>query len=544
MSGAGARPSPTGLRGEVEAPAPATTGAPEMAGVTTGREAWRRRVEISATRPFLRFEGETLTYGELDDQARRYAGALAQLGVGQGTRVMVGLSNRPENMMVLMAILQLGAVAVPLQGGLTFAELAFQIGHCGSRILIADDPVATTVLDGIDELSNVTHVVAANAPAPAIPLSALAEGPPLPWADLPGHSDLSPAMILYTSGSTGRPKGVVLPAGSFASAGAAFNDRFGFGASDNYFLPLTMAHALGAVTAPAMAVMAGGCLTLADRFSPSRFWAQVASSAATVSILFPTHLNLLLQTEEGAPRSGESPLRLVITHAWNERFVSRFGVQLALVWGMTETGALCTGGEPGQRGKQEGFVGTPMVGVRVRICDEAGRSLPPGERGEICLQHPHAMLGYLDDPQATAGTLVDGWVHSGDLGMLGEDGELYYLGRIKNMIKRSGENISAEEVENVFGALPGVVECAVFGVPDPIRSEEVAMVIATDDEVDVARLLEQGAQSLVRWKLPRYVTTTTEPLPRLSNGKLDRAGLRRAFDPSQAYDRERYERQR
>jgi acyl-CoA synthetase (AMP-forming)/AMP-acid ligase II len=510
--------------------------AADMAGVTTGRAAWQRRVGLSTDRPFLHFEGQTWTYGEIDQLAARRAGALAELGVGPGTRVMVGLSNRPETMILMLALLQLGAVEVPLQGGLTFAELAFQIDHCEATILIADDSVADTVLPRANELAAVTHLVADH-PSATTPLSAL-DGPPLPWTELREHDDRSPALILYTSGSTGRPKGVVLPAGSFPSAGEAFDDRFGFGPDDTYFLPLTMSHALGIVTAPSMVVMAGGQFALADRFSPSRFWQQVEQSRASAAILFPAHLNLLLETEAGAPAVGESTLRLVITHAWSERFRARFGSELALVWGMTETGALCTGSDPGQRSGREGFVGAPMAGVEVDIRDGTGASIPTGQSGEICLHHPHAMIGYLKDPEATSDTLVNGWVHSGDRGTLDDDGHLYYQGRIKNMIKRSGENISAEEVENVFADLPGVSECLVFGVPDPIRSEEVALVVTVHDGVEAKQLLELAAEKLVRWKLPRYVVTTNEPLPRLGNGKLDRAGLRRDFQTAFAYDRE------
>jgi crotonobetaine/carnitine-CoA ligase len=503
----------------------------------TGRDAWRWRVEQSADRPFLHHQGRTWTYSETDELAGRFAGVLAASGVGQGTRIMVGLSNRPETLILMIATLRLGAVAVPLQGGLTFAELAYQIRHCESTVLLADDAVAETVLPRIDELG-IDLLIADDASA-TMPLASLGDGPPLPWRDLPGHHDRSPALILYTSGSTGRPKGVVLPAGAFPSAGTAFNERFGFGVDDNYFLPLTMSHALGVVTAPAMAVMSGGAITLADKFSPTRFWQQVAQHRATASILFPTHLNLLLETEQGAPPADGNTLRLVITHAWNERFRTRFGAELALVWGMTETGAMCTGSVPGERVEREGYVGTPMIGVGVAIRDEHGETLGPEQRGEICLHHPHSMLEYLKAPEETGRTLVDGWVHSGDLGVLDESGGLYFLGRLKNVIKRSGENISAEEVENVVAAVPGVSECLVFGVPDPIRAEEVALVASVRDGTDADAILARAAESLVRWKLPRYLVITDQPLPRLGNGKLDRPAVRAAFDPRTAFDRER-----
>ncbi len=388
--------------------------------MTSGRDAWRRRVELSADKPFLHASGRRWTYAELDAEAARYAGTLAGLGVGLGTRVLVGLSNRPENVVLMVALLRLGAVEVPLQGGLTFDELAYQIGHSEAEILIADDPVAATVLPRLAELPGITTVVSDRWPG-ACGLGELGAGPALPWPSLPGHTDRSPALILYTSGSTGRPKGVVLPAGAFASAGAAFDARFGFGPDDTYFLPLTMAHALGIVTAPAMAVMAGGALSLVDRFSPSQFWDQVIASRATVAILFPAHINLLMETARTAPPAEQNPLRLVITHNWAQTFADRFGVELALVWGMTETGAMCTGGHPGER-VGDGFVGTPMDGVSIEIRDVYGAPVGPGVDGEIWLHHPHAMLGYLKDEQATAGSLVDGWVRSGDLGTLDENG--------------------------------------------------------------------------------------------------------------------------
>jgi crotonobetaine/carnitine-CoA ligase len=220
-------------------------------------------------------------------------------------------------------------------------------------------------------------------------------------------------------------------------------------------------------------------------------------------------------------------LRLVITHAYLDAFRDRFGVELATVWGMTETGAHCTGTRPGEHrtlGLPPDCIGTPMIGVEAGIFDERGAQLPAGATGELRLRHRHIMLGYLDDPGATAATVVEGWVRSGDAGMMDGDGRLHFRGRLKNVIKRSGENIGAEEVEAVLGEHPAVAEALVFGVPDPIRTEEVGAIVVRRPGARLAPepLRARAAGRLARWKVPRYVWLVDEPLPRLGNGKIDR----------------------
>lgn len=477
---------------------------------------------------------------------RALAGGLAGLGVAPGTRVLVGLSNRAETVPVQLALQQLGAVHVPLLGGLTFEELAFQVDHSEAGFLVADDPVAATLLGHRDAWPRPLRAVltadamGSDAPPDAVALEELAAGGAAPPPPPSGYDERSPVAILYTSGSTGRPKGVVLPSGSFFSCGEAFADRYGVVANDNYFLPTPLAHAVGALTALSISLHTGCALTVVDRFSPAEFWHQVDESRATVSILFPAHLNLLLETQASAPPAGATPLRLVITHAWSAPFRKRFGVELATVWGMTETGALSVGGEPGRQGG-EGFVGPPMTGVDVQVVDDGLRPVPAGVVGEICLRHPHVMLGYLKNPEATASTLIDGWVRSGDLGFLDDEGALYFAGRLKNVIKRSGENISAEEVEAALEEHPDVVEALVVGVPDRLRTEEVGAIVVArpGGELDPAELVGTLAGRLARWKLPRYVAVGATPLPRLGNGKIDRVGARRLLEPSRAWDRER-----
>jgi acyl-CoA synthetase (AMP-forming)/AMP-acid ligase II len=197
------------------------------------------------------------------------------------------------------------------------------------------------------------------------------------------------------------------------------------------------------------------------------------------------------------------------------------------------------GDRPGyDGGLGDNYVGVPMKGVEVAVLDDTLQPVAPGADGEIALRHRHVMLGYLNDEEATSATLHDGWVRSGDIGHLDDEGRLFFVGRFKNVIKRSGENVSAEEVETVLAEHPDVAECTVFAVPDPIRTEEVGAVVVrrpgatADPEAQRAAC----AAKLVRWKLPRYVFLREEPLPRLPNGKLDRVALRASLDLEHAWD--------
>jgi acyl-coenzyme A synthetase/AMP-(fatty) acid ligase len=490
-------------------------------------------------------ERRNWSFAEADVTMRSLAAGLIEVGVGAGARVLVGMRNSGETLLVHAALRELGAVTVPLVPGLTFAELAFQISHSEASTLIAGEPITSVLLPRLAELRGIDTIVLADAtpaggsPLPTARLDDLLAYPPR--EPTVGDDEQAPWAIFYTSGSTGAPKGVVLPAGALASAGTGYADRFGVRAEDTYILPTPMAHAVGGLTVQGMALYTGCRLAIVDRFSPSRFWDQVSDFGATVSILFPAHLNLLMELEQQGPASGESPLRTVITHQWLEPFRERFGVELGLCWGMTETGGNSAGSLPGYRGEHgEGYIGPGMHDVELAVMDESGSKLSAGEEGEICLRHEHQMLGYLNDPEATGRVMSDGWVHSGDRGVLDEQGHLIFRGRIKNMIKRSGENISPEEIENVLVRHPAVRESLVVGVPDRLRTEEVAAVVVVrpDASTTPAELSGFAAQELARFKAPRYVSVRSDPLPRLANGKVDRRRVLSELDLGACWDRE------
>lgn len=526
----------------------------------TGKGLWRQRVEATPDAPFLVDESACASFAATDEQVRRMAAGLAALGVGRGTRVAVGMPNAVEAFWVHGALRELEAVMVPLVPGLTFPELRFQIEHSGATVLIAGGEHAVGLLPRVGELSRIgTIVLADRAPAagdhppagsPALSaddaevastLSALlANEPRAPAVEREGEES-EPWAIFYTSGSTGRPKGVVLPAGSFVDAGWGYAQRFGVTARDNYVIATPMSHAVGGLTVPSGAIHVGSRLTVLERFRPSRFWSQIEATAGTVTILFPAQLNLLLATEADGPAPGRTPLRLVISHVHLEEFAERFGIEVGVCWGMTETGAGSTGSHPGYRGERgEGYVGHPMDGVEVAILDPDMRELPRGSEGEICLRTRHQMLCYLDDERASRQTLAGGWVHSGDVGSLEADGGLRFRGRIKNMIKRAGENISPEEIESAIEAHEAVSESIVLAIPDRLRTEEAAAVVVPRRGSPLAadELVGFLARRLAAWKLPRYVQLRGEPLPRLPNEKIDREAVRSQLDLESCWDRE------
>jgi crotonobetaine/carnitine-CoA ligase len=512
-------------------------------GELTNRELWRWRVEHTPDRRWLWSRGEQWTYGEFDLEVRRLAAGLRDLGVQKGMRVLVGMSTRHETVVTHLAIGHLGGVTVELVAGMPFEELLFPILHSEATVMIADDPIASQMLAGRDQAPSVQTLVLLDV-EPGVGggrverFTDLAESTALEHRPLEGDDVQDPSHIVYTSGSTGRPKGVMIKAGSLYHCGLGYSDLYAFGAEDNYFQPLTFGHSLGSIAGLGIPMVTGGSVSLSERFRPSRFWHEVAESGATVSVLFPAHLNLLLEADDGTMEKGSSSLRYVVTHADVPAFRERFGVELGTIWGMSET-IVCAGSDPGYRGELgPGYVGRSFAGGELGIFDENFERVGPYQYGEICMRHPQVMIGYLKDPEATAATMRDGWIRSGDRGYVDHTGRAFFAGRYKAMIKRSGENVSAEEVETVILLDPDVAEVAVVAVPDRLRTEEVGAVVVarTGRQIDPEALRQLCSERLVRWKLPRYILVRDEALPRLGNGKIDRVGTATLIDPESTWD--------
>lgn len=501
----------------------------------TFRQFWEGRVDATPDAPFLVLGDRAWTFAELDASVNRLANGLRADGVQAGDRVALLL---PSDLLLLraeLALQKLGAVMVPMIDSLTHGDVMYVLGHCRPTRLITDAPGWERIAAGGGiTVENALTVSVADGEDLVLDGS---DDPSRPPAVETGALD--PMAIMYTSGSTGRPKGVMQPSAGFATAGRAIADRLRAGAQDNFLATLPLFHTAATHMILAPAIAAGARFTLVPRFSRDRFWPQVRASGATISLLMPAQLSILM-TAAPRPDDRDHPLRRIFSHIRPEPFCERFGVDVCTTWAMTEISGLGTLSPPGFDGYAPKLIGRPMPDdAEVKAIGPDGGALPPGEPGELCYRHPHVMTGYFEDPKNTAATLRDGWVRSGDLGSVDADGQVYFHGRLKHVIKRAGENIAGEEVEFTIMAHPSVEECVVVGVEDPIYTEEVhaSVVVRSGADLTEQDVVRWCAERLAAWKVPRYVALQHDEFPRLANGKTNRREIQQAVRPEGAWDR-------
>lgn len=455
-------------------------------------------------------------HGQLDNQdflvrVRNAAAALRAHGIGAGNVVAVILPNRLELVVIMFAAWRLGAAVTPVNPGLTDAEARHQIEDSGATVVIAEGAHALGTLD----------------------LAALAEpsgaGRDTPAASAPAPDSL--ALIIYTSGTTGRPKGVMLDHANVAAMCRMIIDGLGLDESDHSLLVLPLFHVNGIVVSVLSPLLAGGRATVAGRFSASTFFASVERVRPTYFSAVPA-IYAMLVALPAEVRPDTSSLRRVICGAAPmpaeliARFEDRFGVPVVEGYGLSEGTCASTLNPPGGP-RKPGTVGLPLPGQTVAVMDGEGNLLDDGSAGEVVVRGPNVMRGYLGLPDETARTVVDGWLHTGDVGRFDADGYLVLVDRIKDLIIRGGENIYPKEIENVLHSHPAVLEAAVVGAADPVLGEvPVAHVVPLPGaEVTADELIEHCRGSLACVKVPVTVSLT-DALPRNPVGKIDKRRLR------------------
>ena len=502
--------------------------------LTTLPDLLRMRARESPNMAFANFAGRGWTYGDFDARTDALAGGLAELGVGPGDVVSVFLPNSLEFLQAWWAILKVGAVFGPVNPAYTSSEAAYVINHSRAVAIVTDAGGAEKVAAARsrDDLPLLREVVSIEAGVPgAVTLDELAartSGTP----QLAGSAgDL--ASILYTSGTTGKPKGAMLSHRNLIVNTTQCAELVPLSEGERVGMLLPLFHANAQVVTTLMPMLIGLEVMMWERFSASEFWAKVEEYRPVTLSAVPMMLAAVLNAP-GAPNA-ETSLRFLICGAAPlsvellTAFSTKFGIRILEGYGLTETGCVASI-NPYYGDRKVGSIGLPLRGEQMEILGEDGSQSPTGDFGEIVIKGANVMAGYLYNEEATAESIRDGWLHTGDIGYVDEDGYFFIVDRTKDMIIRGGENIYPREIEEVLYQYPGVLECAVIGVPHDVRGEEVlAIVVAAEDVVlDLDEITSFAAERLARYKLPREIVLRDD-LPKTPTGKIQKKPLREEF---------------
>jgi acyl-CoA synthetase (AMP-forming)/AMP-acid ligase II len=459
---------------------------------------------------------QALTNVQLLRRVQAAARHLQDLGVGPGDVVALRLTNRVEFVLLLFAAWRLGATITPVNPSMTDIEVARQLTDSGTRLLVSEDG-ETAVADG-------TAVLAVS----ELRDDAAAEPDQAPLAD---PSAL--ALLIYTSGTTGVPKGVMLDHANIDAMADMGRRALEVGPADRCLLILPLFHVNGIVVSTLIPLLAGASVTIADRFHPETFFDVVERERPTFFSAVPTIYSMLAALPDQV-RPDTSSLRFGVCGAAPAsaelltRFEARYGFPLVEGYGLSE-GTCASTINPVAGPRRAGTVGLPFPGQEIRIVDADGSKVPPGVEGEVVVRGPNVMRGYLGRPEETAKVLVDGWLHTGDVGRLDADGYLTLVGRSKDMIIRGGENIYPKEIEDVLVGDPSVLEAAVIGVPDEKWGEVVVAYVQPrpGSTVDPSALQSLCARSLTGFKRPTAFFVV-EAIAKNAVGKIDKVSLRAA----------------
>jgi carnitine-CoA ligase len=495
-------------------------------------EILRARAEASPDSRFVTYVDEDVSYAECLARAENAAGALASLGVGKGDKVALMLPNCLEFLDLWFGCALLGAVMVPVNLALKGDGLRFIVEHSDAEVAFVDASVAAdfeaALPAGTGPERRFVRWPDGGAEDTLGALLAAGHARPAPVAVAPGEV----ASILYTSGTTGLPKGVLNCHNAYSVAAHEFMRRYVRARGDDIlYTSLPLFHVNAQMLTTTGALVSGRPMVLAPRFSASGFLDDQRRHGATVFNYIGAMLTMVAKQPE-RPDDGDNPTRLAVGGAapaelWRA-FEERFGLTILEIYGLTETATFCLGSPPDDI--RPGTLGLPLGWSEVKVVDEAGAETAPGEPGEIAIRarRPDILFkGYYKNEEATAAAMADGWFHSGDRGKRDDGGYFVFIDRLKDSIRRRGENISSYEVERIVNSHPAVAESAAVGVPSELGEDEVMVHVVTvaGAELDPAELVEFCEARMARFMVPRYVRVR-ESLPKTATERVRKFALR------------------
>ncbi len=489
------------------------------------------------------WQGRNTTYLQLNSTVNRVAHALADRGISRSDRVAILAHNSQEYLELYFALAKLGAISVPINFMLTAEDVAFILGHAGAKGIVAETalvPVASRALEaaGIDGRHVLRGVIDSGDRSAATMWE--------PVADWRAHSDHSepdvvvaddePIQLMYTSGTESRPKGVTLSSRSLLWQYAAMIIDAGMSRDDIEIHALPFYHCAQLHCFISPDIYLGATSVILSDPDPANVLFAIEAHRATKLFCPPTVWISLLRHPDfdrhdlSSLAKGYYGAAAMPVEVLRELMRRLPHMKLWNLYGQTEMSPLATLLRPEEQLSHAGSAGRAALNVLTEVVDDEDRPLPPGLVGEIVHRSPHAMAGYWNDPDKTAETFRHGWFHSGDLGVLDEDGYLTIVDRKKDMIKTGGENVASREVEEVLFQHPDVAEVAVFSVPDDYWIEAVtaAAVLKQGSAATPADLVAFAKEHLAGYKVPKQIFLTDQ-LPRNPSGKVLKRELRSIY---------------
>jgi len=492
-------------------------------------EKLRKSTETYQNKSAVVFENEKITYRELNEYVDRVAYNLASSGIKKGDKVALVLGNCPEFIITYFGILRAGGVVVPINPIYSQDEISYILSNSKTKTVIAHSCLETMIVSLMKELKSIEQVYYVETNHSEFAWEQLIAEEKNEY-DFPFITEEDLAVILYTSGTTGRPKGAMLSHSNLCSNAESIAKLTEFTSEDRILAVLPMFHIFCMAVCINTPILCGGTIVISEKFSPNDVIQTIMTEKVTLFAGVPTMYSILLQLE-GYTANHFNTLRTCLSGGASlpiqvlQRFEEKYKVNILEGFGCTET-APVTAFNPLKGIRKVGSVGIDIPGVMNKIVDPAGNEVPRGEIGELIVKGPNVMIGYLGMPDETSSSIKNGWFHTGDLAKMDEDGYIYIVDRMKDMIIVGGYNVYPREVEEVLYKHPAIVEAVVIGVPDPIFGEQVkAFAVHNDHLLSTNDLIEFCNLQLAKYKVPKEIEFINE-MPKNSTGKILRRELR------------------
>jgi len=496
--------------------------------------------------PFLIWEDAPISYAAFGERVDRAANAWHRLGIRKGDRVAFMVDNAPAFLEAWLGLAKIGGILSAVNTGFTAEEAAAQIGHSEPSLILVS-AAHGDVIGNVAERVPGIRILQLGANERFEDFTALIDAaePVAPPVELRGDDVIS---LIYTSGTTGRSKAVMQTHRAFVLTGQAYPTWLDIRRGDRQYVCLPYFHINSQAYSTMGAIGARSTIVLVPRFSASRFWPEVRRHRVT-HFNFIGAMTVILSRAAVTPEDADNEVRVAyggtkLPYELQMEVERRFGLRIISGFGMSET----TFGmiedvhgyrRPGSIGKPRQHPDPAVPRNEARLVDDAGTDVGPDEVGELLLRNPTMALGYFRDPERTAETFRDGWLHTGDLLRRDADGFHFFVDRKKDVIRRRGENISSVEVERVLAEHPDVGYVSIVGVPSELTDEEVLAYVVPrpGTTIDPPALLAFARERLARFKIPRYVRVV-EDLPRTGSHKVRKELLREDWRQPDLYDHE------